>query len=201
MINVEQQGGNLKSCEVASGSYGLCSDVLYSLACVEPHSFILTHRQRLDNGDYGGLRNLPDGVGGLIVELCGRVEEKLAQACHGLLADLLVLVLDGLAEEESQATLGHFVADDRRVTDQLPYDRAQTLLQVRALHVFEEFHQQAHKGRVDQPIRNVRIQDDALEVDQDIELVVHSATRGHRVVDLMQVPLDGWRLYGRGDLV
>jgi len=74
MVYVEEQGGYLQGGKVTPGTNGLSSNILHGLTGIEPHCLILRYTQAPDDGDYGLLWNLPDGVSLVIVQLGSSVK-------------------------------------------------------------------------------------------------------------------------------
>lgn len=66
---------------------------------------------------------------------------------------------------------------------------------MRIFDIFEQFHKDAHEGRIDQAIGNVWIEDDRFKVDEHVKLVIYSATCSHFIVNLMKVLLKLCGLY------
>ena len=69
MVYVEEQSGYLQGGKVTPSTDGLGSYILHGLTGIEPYRLVLRYTQAPDDGDYGLLWNLPDGVSLVIVQL------------------------------------------------------------------------------------------------------------------------------------
>ena len=58
---------------------------------------------------------------------------------------------------------------------------------MRAFDIFKQFNQKIHERGVDQSIGNIRIQNDRLEVNENIQLIVNSSTGSHSVVNFVEM--------------
>ena len=69
----------------------------------------------------------------------------------------------------------------------LAQNGAETPFEVRIFDCLEQFHQNANKSRVDEPVGYIRVEHDRFEVDEHVELVIHGRTCTHFIVNVMQM--------------
>ena len=175
MVDVKQQGSHFESGEVATRRNRLRGDVFYSLAGVKAYDVIFALVETLDQAFDGERVQVPHRISLLVIQLGRSVKHELAERGHSFSPDLLVLVGHHFCQQLSKAALSYLVANDSRVPDQLSKYRAESELQVRTLDVFEQFGEQVHEGGVDEAVGDVGVEDDALEVNEHVELVVDGA--------------------------
>ena len=58
--------------------------------------------------------------------------------------------------------------------DQQANDRAESALNAGCLDTLEHLGEQVHESGVDQPVAHIRVDDDALKVEESIEFLVYS---------------------------
>lgn len=126
----------------------------------------------------------------LVIQLSGSIEHVFSKGGDGLAPNLLVLFLHGFYELLAYFRLGELVLYDGGVPDQEPHDGAEPAFDSRRLYALEHLRKQIHELGVYQAVAHVRVEDDALEVEERVQLLVDGAVvRGQGLVDVAKVRL------------